>query len=1138
MLDIFAEMFISKGGVQSLDFLSGLQRGKSIYRQVPSLSGKSIPLSRFNFSLSQGVSPSNGSVTTSGLFVTEDVLKNSDMENVLIHVKAKGGEISGLESVYFDKLKVVDFKFSPLTAPEGGDRLYTLTFEDIRWRLMKGSIFGYFNRSVKIKEQIIFLANSLKDGKSPWTYRDLIEKCAEAAGVTIEFQSGPFDFSPGPIISCGEEALARLDEFPLNKEYNGVTPSSVLSELLQEIDFTLTCSPGGEVYACPLAGTIQLGPTYNEPVSSSAGAKYKPVPDNVYLIGNRVHDQIIIMPDVNKFEQAVIDRMNGIRDDFEIEAFGGQTRLVDPQANIEGSKTDYGLEPVCPDITGRIRNFYELIEVWGVSVGTASMPYQHGYGESVWRNLFSQGIEIDTTDLERDAQETKEKLDYYKRCVEEDPSSGLSGGKMREWSALYEEALSKIREAQQEFQDAQQEVAKEYLYPEEEEFLESHPDYDVLASKVRIAQQYFFKLYRIPDTVKVKYNWTTETEKEIKEKYVPDAPEGEQNVPRSYVLPFVPFLEEDVIHEIEEDEEEDANKKGKSKNDKKKEGTKIEFRRVEQPTEIRIRLWSYAFNRIAGGVHEFLFQDIKERTLECADFDPELGLVLIHKAPYMINTYSGFSEDAPFIAFTGPVGAEISYERKDPRLGPLNFYLKKLEKPISVLSSPPDRENKLDHFERINEFIDYLKDGEKQPHSTELDSVADNFAGEIWEKAAGTEASQARSSVAAPIYAYPIGPLQTVSWNSAPFTTMFEVNTDYQARIGTTLKSKIAKDLQSAGLSRKISGRDYAIAQEFSERLNYFAMRRSERFQDDERRILINTPHFGSIVMYDPKEEEDVIAISASLFKPDVHYHSKFWLGPLLCRPPVQSGFYRLKTPILAAGHHWFTPNDDLCLLGTHSHKIGGFYYPYVYYQADTPPPPLIKNYVKGEKGFFPKDVRLVNEGAADSYFKAEEFTDRGAGSGLGDVELLQGHIKEIPRTTLGEEPFEQTSQNMVLGLLVEYCVKDIIASDTSAQWYVAFQLVNKDEAFDSGAAAPPRTGVGYYILPITAGEAYKKHRYLLSYIAPSTGVVQEYDNISILFSRAHDGVLPGDSYRGSVFVLNAELVWGWLESAPFPSVV
>ena len=175
MLDIFAEMFIDRGGVQSLDFLSGLQRSKSIVRQPPQLAGKSIPLSRFNFSLSQGVSPSNGSVTTSGLYITEDVLRNSDMENVTIHVKAKGGDISGLESVYFDRLKVTDFNFSPLTAPEGGDRLYTLTFQDVRWRLTTGSIFGYYNRSVKIKERMIFLANSLKEGKSPWTYRDLID---------------------------------------------------------------------------------------------------------------------------------------------------------------------------------------------------------------------------------------------------------------------------------------------------------------------------------------------------------------------------------------------------------------------------------------------------------------------------------------------------------------------------------------------------------------------------------------------------------------------------------------------------------------------------------------------------------------------------------------------------------------------------------------------------------------------------------------------------------------------------------------------------------------------------------------------------------------------------------------------------
>lgn len=1127
MLDCEAYIIFKGSAKQDLTRLAeGMAFEQPIRQTSAAFSpGTSIPLSSFSFSCSLGVQPSNGSCQISGAYLTINALKNSNLEDVEISVASLGTDVGGAKEVRFKKLRVVDFSYSPVTAPEGHDRIYTVNFQDKRWRLRKGAIFGHFNRTERLLDKIRFIVSTIKEDKTPWTYMDLIEKAAEMAGVEIQKPELLQEFGVGPWVLIEPEALDRLDEFPLNKKYEGLSPADVIADLLKDIDFSLTIKPDGSLILCPLIARLVAMPDKEVTVtSSSAGAKHVPVPDKVYLVGGRKRDQILILPDLNAYGPMISEFLGGLSGDLEFQSITSTFTGSDanPYAIPEGAG---GLEPVCYDIAGNIVPFYELIKDWDVSIVDASIVYQSQEpAEGKWRDLLSQ---TDITNLRN--------LRGLPALEEEEAQKKTAVDETREWSpgetALIsglktelKQIRSQIRQAENWIKEQQENDTQLFLSEEEQAFLADHPDFDVLETKVKIAQQYFFRLYRIPEKVLINYQYSTD-EEELRLKYVPDAFVGEEKVPRSYVLPFVPFIDEyrdDTKAEKDEggaQETESQADKGKSESEKKK--PSIDFIPIPMKKKIPIRIWCYGYEKDVKGVWGFSLSHTfeKEVAQDAYDVKPEQGLIFIHKAPYLLANFAGLSEDCPFIPWGCPVGCEIAYDRKDPRLGLLNFYVKKLEKPEIIKAEPPSRseEEKVIIFEQIDEFVDILLDG-VSVKGDDLDKLAEGFAGEIWAKAAGLHSWQARSSVPAVILAFPFGPLQTVSWSTGPFTTTFEINTDYQAFSHTTLTDRIGKALKEKGLYHRSETEDQLL----SYRRGFFSVDQTARFLDDDRRLLINVPHIGPFCMYDPDEREDVLAVSARLLKPVPHYHRKWWLGPLLCREPAEfSPGPELQQPIALYGHFWFTPNQDRCLVGGHRHNIGGYYFPYVYMPADATPSPIIKNPIKGRRGDMPRAIRLDDEGATGSTIKAENFTDGGSGSGDGDGELLGSELKNIPQDINGND--------MSTGLLVEYCIASDPGAATSATFAVEIQLMNKDETYDA-----PRTQSGYYVLPLADVAAFTLQRQLICDI----GNAQDYDQISMLFQRSHNNETE-DLFRDSVFITDLKIVHGWNESqeqvATFP---
>lgn len=1133
-------MTLHPGATQSMELLRNIPILQMSHAMV-STREKIIPLSSFNFSCSLGIQPSSGSMTTSGQFLSSIAIRTSNLENIEVVLEAEGDEVPGIKKVEFKKLKIEDFNWTPLDAPEGPDRVYSITFQDQRWRLQKGGVYGYFNKVLRIKDKLELLTTTLDSSEEPWTYISLIKKISKDAGVPIEdprASATEIAVSAGPQITIDFNSYNRLDELVLNKEYHGESPADVIAEILQEIGMTLSIMPRGEIIIVPITGTVLIPPLQGKSrgADSTAGAKYRPIPDRVYLVGGRVRDQIKIEPNLTKFDWIKSRYNSGMSDDI-------SSALMTTEGLPDIQSEDYGLEPVCPDITGRIRDFYDLIEKWNLTFVDIAKVYQAHTGtpspkSTPWEYVLSGCTDDASEEMEseqlakRTLRDIKKTVDDYVRAEQEIPSSVLD--EQYGAATALKEATRALRAKLNGIANKREAGARASLYPEEIEFLSDHPDFNVLEEKCNIARQFFFKMYQVPKKVKVKYDWSEDSLAKIKSDLVPDAPEGPQTLDRSYILPMIDVIDEtrDLPGEDEEEEEESQSHKGESKTEKLqrlKRRFRLDYQKQTSKERIRARFWCYNYIKVAEGIFSFDFKDFKEISSKTVNLIPELGIVLFHRAPYALGDYAGWSEDCPLVFKACPIGAEFTYERKDPRLGVLNFFIYELEKPSDIKGSPPARkkgQNWLIEYEQIDEFVEHLKQGVSLDR-LDLIGVAKVFADEIWKKRVGVEASRAETLVPAPINSFPIGPLQSVTWRTSPFSTVFEVNTDYQRFVGSTLTDKIKRALKEKGIWHRTETPD----QHLSERRGFYSLPHTERFQDDERRILINTPHFGTSIIYDPDEDEDVIAVSARLKDPVTHTHLKWWLGPLLCREPQgTSPATYLADWIPLFGHFWWADSgSDRCPYG-HSHKIGGFYFPYVYFPpGGYPEPPIIKNPVEDQEELFPRTVFLASElsGATDSKQKAEKWEDIPP-----PTPPQRENWKANPRTT----PRDMDGNSFQAGILVEYCVGEEIAdSASSATYSIDWQLISKDQQFDSGGASPYSSGSGEYVLPLPIAPAWTMHRHQLFPIG-SVGAVSDYDEFIAEVQRSYGAI--EDLFRHPIYITAVKWVWGWSESTPQASTL
>jgi hypothetical protein len=922
---------------------------------------KGVPLISFSYTCTQGVSPSTGTAKVSGRDVS------------LARIWLSGEDLSfelncdnPLSSLTFKEMHLTHVLAEPANAEEK-DQVFTLTFEDIRWRLKTGGIFGRFNWVTeflgKKRADWKIDASTTREGKYVWTYELFIKEIIEQLRLRLIGR----DFVHTEVIEPGEEAaikiefrkeqLKRIEDPFFNKEWDGKPPSEVLNDLLSEIDWSISVTPEGELDIFPMSGQWTPPLTTNLLVDSQDGRKGTVPPDAIYLLGSRKRDQALVRANLTKF----IFLINGIRakipEDLsswermklikEGEIPGLHTELVGERGEIPGvfgvSKKDLGLVPVCPDISGKIRDFFELLDRWAVSWINASVVYQHSYGASIWQALFGS------------------KPDDWK-LVDDPKHPGI-----KKWIHKGEQWMGF------EMKDAfMRKHASKHLFPEEEEYIKEWNreakakgflgDFDVLKAKENIAEAFFFRLFQLPEEVEVFYEFTDDDQRAcedfMSEKGVAEfrKVKGWQTVPRSYVLPMLDQIDEELLGEedlsppLKPTEPGKAPRflgkpvkqadKGHSAEEMEKWLPKIGGRKVTigekkgRGHHTPIKVWGYSFERDPSDPRGLWATTIpRKKTYDYADHWPELGIIYLKQAPQSLSSVLGLSEHCPFIKGGCPLFCEFVYERKDPRLGPANYYIRELAAPSSFPKI--DRPEPVIEVERVDEFVELLDEGISK-NKTRLDDIADKFAFEIWEKYCDMSVSEGRYSFAGLLSDHPCGPVHAVTWE--PFTTLLEINTDFIKHRSTTLE----KRLKEAVEDKKPKRRSWKDVQEFRLNVRGFARRFMEPGPEEYRRVIYNQAHKGAVGLYDPRESEDVSFCEAELFDPRTHLHRTDKLGPILCRQPPYAPFVLPgELPGILYGHLWWSPNEDRCGAG-HTHAIGGFWYPWVRVPVKFWDPPVV----------------------------------------------------------------------------------------------------------------------------------------------------------------------------------------------------
>lgn len=1091
----------------------------------------------FNFSNSAGTSPCTGSVE-----VLVDKKTDEKEWPEIFDIRLRDYEAGTI--VFFNELRTTEIRRPYLKNALEEKEVWTVSFEDNRWRLQEAKIYGMYNGMKEVfGNKWQWDKETLDKNGKPWTYKLLIDQFLELHGLEYSwtFEKAGTQVSPKFTMRSKVRqgnSKKRANQHPLNKKWDGRSLAEVMAELLREIRHTCSIDFTGRIIISPVDEDYSFQNTDWITENSYRGNKKRTEPDWVLVVGSRVRDQIKIMPNMARYNAAFgsnLASQDGIAKSLEK---GFTTSVFDEKMSKLGRKKaaideeDLGLEPCCPDITGRIYNIWELAEYWGIDLTEASVVYQHKYGVTDWETFISGG----TINQRQGASESDD--DFKKRVAREITKAEKASGS--------------------------------FLTPSEKEYLKDRPDISIFYSKLRILMTYLFRLFRIPKTVSVNYLWDEEQVKILTE-LAPDAPIGKVSVPREYILPIMEYLNEPqfkfeepyvikgqiVKKKLGSGEESGGDETGQQDNlteretsDLLKDGPKTtlpgydehptwvkpeDVLEADKPSEIdkpdipqempmrervRLRVWTLNHKKVSRGFFgswtHFTLEPRAEDQLP--KIDTERGLFLFDKTPWVTSADTPFSESNPFYSRIAPVGVELAYERKDPRLGILNYYVHI----VKENKTKRLREYRWYHYETIDDLVEMLREGQT------LNREALNKLCNDWEPESQLPRSAHSDSVefAAIIPEVPQGTLHSVSWNvsASSVTTNFEINSGFDPAIKDSFIKKLKNELEARKLS--VPHRTWNL---FQKRRGQFDLLNAHQHVDsgndsDERRTLYNCAHKGPVVLYDPKEEDDVSFCTATLTNPKLHKHDMSWIGPILCREEETQGIGTLQNWVPLYGHLWWTPNIDKAPCD-HKHDVGGFYYPYVYMPPDGygPPPPLVKNPIPRFENRMPAVVYLADEtpDSPDTKIKVQKFPDQEAlPEPQHKRERLSGNFRTVPR--------DANDQTLKCGLLVEYCtIYDVPISDFSAVFNIDWELYTDGNSLSTLLSPGPTTGSGNYVLEFPAGVGFWTFRRQLLCNFGDTDTVQDYDYLVFDFKRVYG--FTEDTYRNPVYIVALKLVWDWV---------
>lgn len=911
---------------------SGGQNTAAVPPPQKLLSQKEFEVVEFTMTRQSGVSPSKGSTIILGPPGIATALKTRPF--IEFDLLEEDLELNSTVKRKIRKLKVVRYEeVMPRLSKKvpAGMLAYKVEFEDFRWILNFGGVFGEFNiiQDFAFDGKPIFKRHSLKKDGTPWLYGELISLVLKSLLVSFEGGRENVDCKvifltkgksetrtravvaepqlgshlTGDVIDVAFESKeTALGNFPWNKKWWGTSRRAVLNELLREIGYELSIDDAGDIFIVPQPKQVDVRVSGIEDEKSPRVGLFKgAVPEKVFVIGAKsVRMELVeaMLPQSKSYQQTVSDFIEEIGASTSLAtANDAIAKFIARKFNELAGTVDYPIWPAIPDLSGRWRILWDILDQWDIDIG----------GFCLWMG-------------------SQESIKTLQDNIPHDPPNA---------------------------------ALPEVLYPEEVEFVETllklGLPVDCKQTKASLLHANAFKAWWLKGPIRVEYNWDAEQKKIISD-FAGDVPSGTTELDSEQFLPLRDFLSPIWVFSSKEKEEgKDGliNLFGDSKGSR---AGKHGYGSARQ--KVRMLAWLPEWSKhLSGqlGWYEPRFCESWAKTFKTV---ASLGYVapsLLRKQgftleqPMVLDAQKGviafanrtrglripnpgLSEHSPFMPFIQPMSLLFAFESHDERLGVLNFFIHEVKRPNKDRFMYPIKG--LAKFVRIEELREYIRLGESV-NREELCNLVDEFAPQIWDAAVEGRSQRISTRVGTiSLDASSIYPQSSITWRAKGETsTSIEISSPHKAGMPLLpLKRRIARDWGEKRKDHDLTLFSHDAASDFADGRDEFAEKQVlAPDRSSEERRLLNAQHFGILGMYDPNEDEDVIAAEVVLARPDWHIHSLSKIGPLLSREPIgqDPAGYGSNEFMILYGHFWWTPNVDKAGCG-HSHKIGGFWYPYV----------------------------------------------------------------------------------------------------------------------------------------------------------------------------------------------------------------
>ena len=817
-----------------------------------------LPLVSLSIRISGGTAPSASNATL--IMNKGKELGLEPYDTVNLHL------VSGKKTTVFQNFRVKEIERAP-------DKKIRLVLLDPRWTMNEAVVWGRYNRALvppaflrDEENEIKYDPVTLNDGK-PWTVADLIE----------ELELKRF-FKKVRVSSEADKIIVD------NVSWEGVTVKEALEGLLEAAG--LSCIFYPPFTLCISSRAVSLEPPFGAKVVKRAAVSG--LPKEVFVIGGRCHHQV-------KLELDLASTFRGLSQELEewltkekfddyvegktrvVENWDAWSGVVDSVVNaIQKPRTQY-LQPVMPDLTGKIRYAFDVIKDWGIPLPPLLLILKHRYSEKLLLDLARRTV----WDLSKDEEEMRRELRLLEPEIFQRKARLLSTTFGR-WFRL---PLSvkmdfDIPDWVEKAAETVERPQKETVYRNEE-----------LRKRIRALEK----------TITA---YLTEMLPMKSELFFPHYPADKWA---------------EAMSEIAPDEKKVDTRQG---------GWKISLRGAGAT--------HYRSLESDGGHKGDEWQDVNRSVT----IDEKNGILKFQQLPWTLVGGGSWGEDSPYAAIQVLVEFAYEMKHKELGLLNRFVAEVKPPKGIDATKGKGrafvSAENLRIYYESVREDVARPRNDDalatlisSEEFRRAIWSRFIKYQGQVVEVVGVFNFEGARDRVYFDSYSIDISPTQA--------RTILESNTRKTAELLPRrlrdLPDIVKRAIQESQPFSAIrwGNPSHFGGEDLDQRLRLQEMGFSggttgmQVPHPEEPLGPINSHHVGHIVFYDPGETEDIIGCGATLRDALTHTHVHGWHGPLLARDPQTVS----EVGVPVAGHIWCTA--DLKPTGCpHSHKIGAWWYPWV----------------------------------------------------------------------------------------------------------------------------------------------------------------------------------------------------------------